>query len=140
MDHICYLDQEWFEKFELGDEIYLRVSGEWKHRIAWQVFEKDFVYLASKQLPRNVHYQGLVQKVEEIEAGDESDLIAGLPVCFVDRKKWTDQLVGLICIALIKRESFSLASSRWPLRANWESIGNIHTRRLGGENYENSKI
>ncbi|BES65567.1 hypothetical protein SANA_20060 [Gottschalkiaceae bacterium SANA] len=140
MDHLCYLDQKYFESLQLGDEIYLRVSREEKIKVVWQVFEKDFVYLATKQRPRRVEFCSVVQTVEETDVSKESDYARDLPVCFVHRKKWSDQTIGFIRVALLKRTKFSLESSRGVLRAYWESVGNIRTMEQGGEMNENSEI
>lgn len=138
MDHLCYVDKKFFKRLELGDEICLRVRRSGRNGITWQVFERDFVYLASRQRPRRVEFKCMVYAVEEIGTGKECSQIETIPVCNVHRKLWNDREAGFIRVILVDRMRFSLPPSRGTLQACWEPIGTFQTLRKRGENNENS--
>lgn len=124
MEHICYLSRKKLDALSLSDSIALLLRERKGMGKVCQIFEKDRVYLATKQKQRKILWEAVVCKVEKTERSHLKSR-EGETVYYVDSwMKWSQSQI-IIRIQLIKRVDLPLEGAKPLLTANWESIGHL---------------
>lgn|GEM_PF-3052145 len=128
MEHICYLNQKNLDALASSSRITLLMSDRKGRGKVCQIFENDRVYLVSRQKPRMIVWEALVQSVEKVDRDKQKNDGQIEGVYYVDYwSKWSQSYLA-IEIQLMKRVDIPLEESTGRLRANWESVGKLFHR------------